>query len=140
MTISFLRLNSSCKPKNSITFFRGNLTVEQYSAKFMELARFALNLILDEETKTKRFLDGLHSRIKERVICLEIKDFTRLVNVALLVEIGLKEAVAAFEQKKRSMPQTSYPAKRPAMSNGSGQKPMRNFPVFQKGQKPTCPK
>jgi hypothetical protein len=35
-------------------------TVEQYSAKFMELARFALNLVPYEESKTEQFLDGLH--------------------------------------------------------------------------------
>jgi hypothetical protein len=70
------------------------------------------------------------------VIYLEIKDFTRLVYVASLAERGLRKVVAAFEQKKRSMPQTSYPAKRPAMGNGSGQKPRRNFPVFQGGQRP----
>jgi CRISPR/Cas system CMR-associated protein Cmr5 small subunit len=34
------------------------------------------------------------------VIYLEIKDFTRLVYVASLAERGLREVVAAFEQKK----------------------------------------
>jgi hypothetical protein len=32
---------------------QGNLTVEQYSARFMELARFAVNLIPDEESKAE---------------------------------------------------------------------------------------
>ncbi|XP_062161924.1 uncharacterized protein LOC133868950 [Alnus glutinosa] len=32
---------------------QGNMTVEQYSARFMELARFAANLIPDEESKAE---------------------------------------------------------------------------------------
>jgi hypothetical protein len=63
----------------------------------MELARFGLNLIHDEESKIERFLDGLHPPIKEGVIYLEIKDFTTLVNVASLAKRGLREVVAAFE-------------------------------------------
>jgi hypothetical protein len=54
---------------------QGNMTVEQYYARFMKLARFAANLIPDEESKAKRFENGLNPRIKERVICLEIKDY-----------------------------------------------------------------
>jgi hypothetical protein len=65
---------------------QGDMTVEQYSARFMELARFVANLISDEETKAERFENGLNPRIRERVICLEIKDYVRLVEVASLAE------------------------------------------------------
>jgi hypothetical protein len=65
------------------------MTVEQYSAIFMELARFAANLILDEETKVERFENGLNPCIRERVICLEIKEYARLVEVASLAERGI---------------------------------------------------
>jgi hypothetical protein len=37
--------------------------VEQYTTKYMKLARFALNLIPDEKLKSKRFYDGLYLRI-----------------------------------------------------------------------------
>jgi hypothetical protein len=52
-----------------------SMTVEQYSAKFMELARFATNLIPDEESKAERFENGLYLWIKERVICEKKIDF-----------------------------------------------------------------
>jgi hypothetical protein len=68
---------------------QGDMTVEQYSARFMELARSAANLIPDEEAKAKRFENGLNARIRERVICLEIKDYARLVEVASLAERGI---------------------------------------------------
>ncbi len=34
---------------------QGNMSVEQYSARYIELAMFAANLILDEESKVERF-------------------------------------------------------------------------------------
>ncbi len=74
---------------------QGDMTVEQYSTRFMELARFAANLIPDEETKAERFQNGLNTCIRERVICLEIKDYARLVEVASLAERRIRESAAA---------------------------------------------
>jgi hypothetical protein len=71
------------------------MTAEQYSAKFIELARFATNLISDEESKAERSENDLNSRIMGKVICLEIKDYTRLVEVASLAERGIRESTAA---------------------------------------------
>ncbi|XP_062151921.1 uncharacterized protein LOC133860306 [Alnus glutinosa] len=81
---------------------QGDMTVEQYSTKFMELARFAANLIPDKETKVERFENGLNPHVRERVICLEIMEYARLVEVASLAERGIRESAAAYELKKRS--------------------------------------
>jgi hypothetical protein len=78
----------------------------------MELARFAANLILDEESKAEQFENGLNPRIKERVICLEIKDYARLVEVASLAERGIRESAAAYDLKKRLKQQMTRPVKR----------------------------
>jgi hypothetical protein len=100
---------------------QGSMTVEQYSFRFMELAKFAANLISDEESKAERFKKGLNPRIKERVICLEIKDYAKMVEVALLAERGIRESVATYDLKKRSIQRTSHPAKR--LATGSGARP-----------------
>jgi hypothetical protein len=115
---------------------QGDMTVEQYSARFMELARFAANLIPEEETKAERFENGLNPRIRERVICLEIKEYARLVEVASLVERGIQESAAAYELKRRSKQQITHPVKRQAV--GSGSKPTlgKNF----SNQKTVCNK
>jgi hypothetical protein len=81
---------------------QGDMTVEQYSARFMELARFVANLIPDEETKAERFENGLNPCIGERVICLEIMDYARLVEVTSLAERGIRESATAYELKKCS--------------------------------------
>jgi hypothetical protein len=115
---------------------QGDMTVEQYSARFMELARFAANLIPDEETKAERFENGLNPRIRERVICLEIKEYARLVEVTSLAERGIRESAAAYELKRRSKQQITRPVKRQAI--GSGSKPTlgKNF----SNQKTVCSK
>jgi len=58
----FPRAQQQVRVKEFQNLVQGNLTMEQYSAKFMELAMFALNLIPYKESKTERFLDGLHPR------------------------------------------------------------------------------
>jgi hypothetical protein len=116
------------------------MSVEQYSARFMELARFAANLIHDEETKAERFENGLNPRIKERVICLEIKDFAKLVEVASLAKRGMQESTAAYELKKHSKQQMTRQVKR--LATGSGARPpiRKNLPSADKSQGPPCDK
>ncbi|KAF5447232.1 hypothetical protein F2P56_032800 [Juglans regia] len=45
----------------------GTMTVHQYAARYIELSRFALYLIPDEEKKTRKFEEGLNNQIYERV-------------------------------------------------------------------------
>jgi hypothetical protein len=40
---------------------QGAMTVEQYSTRFLELSRFAPNLVPNEESKAERFENGLNS-------------------------------------------------------------------------------
>jgi hypothetical protein len=91
------------KPKlNDIkNLVQDDLTVEQYSARFMELARFVINLIPDEQSKAERFENGLNPRIRERVMCYVNKDYVRLVDVASLAEKGIRESDATYKKKKK---------------------------------------
>jgi hypothetical protein len=119
---------------------QGSMSVEQYSARFMELARFALNLILDEESKAESFKNGLTPRVKERVLYHEIKDYARLVEVASLAERGIRVLVAAYDMKKRSKQHTSYPAKRSAVGSGSRPSVGKSFPPTRINQMTPCTK
>ena len=80
------------------------MTMEQYSIKFIELARLGINLIPDEVSKTEHFENGLNSHIKERVVCHEIKNYARLVNISSLAERAICETYVAYKHRKRSMP------------------------------------
>jgi hypothetical protein len=116
------------------------MTVEQYSIKFTELGRFDINLIPDEVSKTERFENGLNSRIKERVVYHEIKNYARLVNIAFLAERAIRETSAAYEYRKRSMPQASYPFKRFIVGTSSEPTDHKSLPPPVGNQKATCPK
>jgi len=119
------------------------MIVEQYSAQFMELSRFVVNPIPDEESKAERFEHGLNPQIKERVICHEIKDHARLVEVASLAERGIRESAVAYNLERQEEQQMSPPAKRPTIGKDSKPTVNRNFlPTFgnQKPRSNTCSK
>jgi hypothetical protein len=136
----FLRAQRQLKAIEFQNLVQGTMTVEQYSAKFLELSRFAPNLVPDEESKAERFENGLNPRIKGKVICHEIKDFTKLVDVTSLAERSFNDALAAFARKKRPMPQVSYSVKKPRWGGNSGVAVKRNFPTTQGNQRPLCTK
>jgi hypothetical protein len=136
----FPRVQQQLCAKEFHNLVQGNMTVELYGAKFMELARFALNLVLDEESRTERFQEGMHPRIRDRVTCLKIKDFTKLVNVAAIVERGHKDYEAIREKRKLFIPYATRPAKKLAVGSGSGQKAGKKGSANQGARRPTCPK
>jgi len=119
---------------------QGNMIVEQYSVRFMEFARFTANLIPDEESKAERFENGLNPHIRERVICSEIKDYARLVEVATLAERRIRESTAAYKLKKRSKQHMSCPDMRHAIGSGSKPTMGKNFPPIIKNRKAVCSK
>jgi hypothetical protein len=82
------------------------MIVAQYAAKFMQLSRFSLYVIPDEEKKAKKFERGLNQKIRNWVMCLEVKNFVELVNKASIAEEGLKETTKLkVNQKKRQLSQ-----------------------------------
>jgi hypothetical protein len=58
---------------------QGAMTLDQYSSRCIELARFGLNLIPDEESKAERFKNGR-----------EIRNFVKLVDIASVAERGMR--------------------------------------------------
>ena len=49
-------------------------------------------MVVNEETKARRFEDGLRFRIKQGVVPFKLTTFRAVVSKALLVEMGLNEA------------------------------------------------
>ena len=74
----FPRAQQKLRAKEFQNLVQGNLTPELYATKFMELARFAINLVPDDEAMAERFQEGLLPRIRDRVACLETKDLPGL--------------------------------------------------------------
>jgi hypothetical protein len=75
--------------------------VIEYVAKFMQLLHFGLYLIPTEKKKAKKFERGLNSRIQIMMSCFDIRDFSQLVDRALIYEESLKENAAKYTDQKR---------------------------------------
>ncbi|XP_040988928.1 uncharacterized protein LOC121236543 [Juglans microcarpa x Juglans regia] len=75
------------KAQEFATLVQGNLTIEQYAAKFMELGRFAPHLIAIEKMQAHKFQAGLNPRIRSYVAGFRIHNFQELVNVAAIAEV-----------------------------------------------------
>ncbi|XP_040999292.1 uncharacterized protein LOC121245045 [Juglans microcarpa x Juglans regia] len=93
----FLKVDREARAREFTNLVQGTMTVRQYAAKFAELSRFASFFIPDEEKKTRRFEEGLNHRIYERVMVLQIQNFSDLVPKAMLVEQNLKRSAELQE-------------------------------------------
>ncbi|XP_040996031.1 uncharacterized protein LOC121242204 [Juglans microcarpa x Juglans regia] len=101
----FPKADRDARAREFTNLVQGTMTVRQYAARFAELSRFAAYLIPDEEKKTRKFEEGLNYRIYERVMVLQIQNFSELVHKATLVEQNLKRGAELQEQRKRATPQ-----------------------------------
>jgi hypothetical protein len=90
------------------------MSVEQYSAEFLKLSWYAPHLIPDKQTKAERFLGILTPRIKERIAFLDINNYTKMVQTTSIAERGIKEAVADYMNRKRSMSSGTPPPPPPS--------------------------
>ena len=102
---------------------QGEMSVIEYAAKFLQLSRFGLYLIPNEEKNAKKFKRGLNPRIQIMMSCFDIQDFFQLVDKVLIYEESLKENVAEYLDQKRKTQGTSTsaegaePAKRMAVGS-----------------------
>ncbi|XP_059461853.1 uncharacterized protein LOC132190835 [Corylus avellana] len=82
---------------------QGSMQVIEYATKFLQLSRFGMYLISNEEKKEKKFEWGLNTRIRTMLTCFDICDFPQLVDQALIYEESLKEnALEYVDQKRRA--------------------------------------
>ena len=65
---------------------QGNLSVVEYEAKFIALARFALNLIPNEVEKARRFEEGLLPEIRLLLCADQFPTMQQVVAKAMLIE------------------------------------------------------
>ncbi|XP_050240799.1 uncharacterized protein LOC126689609 [Quercus robur] len=61
-------------------------------------------MVVDEETKARRFEDGLRFRIKQGDVPFKLTTFRAVVSKALLVEMGLNEAQADRDNNQKKRP------------------------------------
>ena len=93
------------------------MTVMDYVARFMELARFADDYVATDMAKVRRFENGLKLSIRGRIVGLRLRDIDSMVGTALTIEREIEDA--------RSTRDVSVGSKReaqPSSSSGKRQK------------------
>ncbi|KAL8099388.1 hypothetical protein AgCh_031868 [Apium graveolens] len=75
-----------------LEFKQGEKSVAEYEAKFTELARLAPGYVNTEIQKGRRFQQGLKPEVRSRVVALQLKTYTSVVQAALVIESDQKLA------------------------------------------------
>lgn len=65
---------------------QGSMFVAAYKTKFIELARFAPHIVINEPTRARKFLWGLKLGICTWLVSFLLKQYFDVVNQALVVE------------------------------------------------------
>jgi hypothetical protein len=98
----FPRVVQEAKAREFLDLVQGGMSVIEYAAKFLQLSRFELYLILTKEMKAKKFERGLNSRIRIMMSYFDIRDFSQLVNRASIYKKSLKENMAEYADQKKT--------------------------------------
>jgi hypothetical protein len=70
---------------------QGNMTIAQYEAKYNTLARYNPHLVPDEATRAKRFVKGLRSEFRSRMVVLGLTNYYDAVEKGYAIENDIEE-------------------------------------------------
>ena len=98
------------------------MTVLEYVAKFMELARFADDYVATDMAKVRRFENGLKLSIRGRIVGLRLQDMDSMVGIALTIEREIEDArstrdAGVSSKRKESQSSSSSGEKQKASSS-----------------------
>ena len=68
------------------------MTVMDYMARFIGLARFADDYVATDMAKSRRYENGLKLSIRGRIVSLRLQDIDSMVGTALTIEREIEDA------------------------------------------------
>ena len=74
------------KAQEFLELRQGTMTVMEYMARFIELARFGDDYVATDMAKVKRFENGMKLSIRGRIVGLRLRDMDSMVGTALTIE------------------------------------------------------
>ncbi|XP_027157519.1 uncharacterized protein LOC113768991 [Coffea eugenioides] len=96
----FLPLIQEKKEDEFIRFRQGTQSVAEYESQFTRLAKFAPELIMTEQRRVRRFIQGLNVEIQKDLAVTQINTFSDVVDKALRAE-NARLQVRNFQVRKR---------------------------------------
>ncbi|XP_027120553.2 uncharacterized protein [Coffea arabica] len=85
---------------------QGAMSVAEYEVQFTKLSRFAPELVVTEQRRVRRFVQGLNVELQESLAAIRIDTFAEAVERAQRVEVT-RAQVKSFQSKKRFAPSSS---------------------------------
>ena len=112
------------KAQEFLELKQGAMTVMDYVARFMELARFADDYVATDMAKVRRFENGLRLSIRARIVGLYLQDMDSMVGTALTIEKEMEDARntwdASVSGKRKNSQSSSGSGKRQRASSSRG--------------------
>ena len=100
------------------------MTVMDYVARFMELARFADDYLATDMAKVRRFENGMKLSIRARIVGLRLQDMDSMVGTALTIEREIEDARstrdAGVSSKRKESQSSSSSRKKQRASSSRG--------------------
>nr|XP_027098972.1 uncharacterized protein LOC113718255 [Coffea arabica] len=113
-----------------IRLHQGASSVAEYETQFTKLSRFALDLVLTEQKRICRFVQGLNVEIQEALAAAQLDTFSQALEKAQRIETA-RGQVKAFHDRKRRPPDSS---------NFTDGQNSRNEPPSKIGRRTGCPR
>ena len=125
------------KAQEFLELKQGAMTVMDYVARFIELARFADDYLATDMAKVRRFEIGLKFSIRTRIVGLRLQDMDSMVGTTLTIEREIEDArstrdASVSSRRKESHSSSSLGKRQRASSSGgfqsgghSGQRQMK---------------
>ena len=84
------------------------MTVIEYDSKFTQLSRYPQGLVKDEEERTKRFVRGLRSEIRSKLVLLRLQVYLHTVETALKLERDMQDNLENQVKEANTSKQPRY--------------------------------
>jgi exonuclease VII large subunit len=72
--------------KEILSLKQGNMSVSEYKDKFIQLSRYALEEVAEDERKQEHFIEGLNGPLQYALLAHTFPSFQRLLDKALAIE------------------------------------------------------
>ena len=112
------------KAQEFLELRQGAMTVMDYVARFIELARFVDDYVATDMAKVRRFENGQRLSIRARIVGLCLQDMDFMVGTALTIEREMEDAQntwdASVSGKRKDSQSSSSSGKRQRASSSRG--------------------
>jgi predicted aspartyl protease len=122
------------KKKEFLSLMQGSMSVSEYRDKFIQLSRYALDEVAEDERKQDHFIEGLNGPLQYALVAHTFPSFQRLLDKALAIEhnrvqLGdLKRKAISQGQGSSSVHPRYIPPQGTPVRTGGGQRPAQHTP------------